>query len=99
MQTVPGDRVQPLHFFENNLLVQGNNMSGLAVFDEVLDPEVLREALGNVVKRPGWERLGGRLRRNVRINCDLLVVISFPIPGHSSNALASCRRGGTCYAI
>ncbi|KAG8160689.1 hypothetical protein KVR01_008953 [Diaporthe batatas] len=63
-ETIPGDRVRPLHFFENNLLVQGNNMSGLAVFDEVLDPEVLREALEGVVKRPGWERLGGRLKRN-----------------------------------
>jgi hypothetical protein len=42
-------------------------MSGLAVFDEVLDPEALREALENVFRRPGWERLGGRLKTNVSI--------------------------------
>lgn len=51
-------------------------MSGMAVFDEVLDPEVLREALENVVKRPGWERLGGRLRKNVSIDYILYVIIS-----------------------
>lgn len=83
LETVPGDQVRPLHFFENNLLVQGNNMSGLAVFDEVLDPEVLREALENVVKRPGWERLGGRLRKNVSIDYILSVVISVPLLGVS----------------
>lgn len=54
-------------------------MSGLAVFDEVLDPEVLREALENVVRRPGWERLGGRLRKNVSIDYILSVVISVPL--------------------
>lgn len=54
-------------------------MSGLAVFDEVLDPEVLREALENVVKRPGWERLGGRLRKSVSIDHPLSVVTSVPL--------------------
>ncbi|KAI1080955.1 hypothetical protein F5B20DRAFT_579777 [Whalleya microplaca] len=61
---VPTDRVLPLHFFENSLLVQGNNMAVSLVFDEVLDPEKLRQSLERLVKREGWQRLGGRLRKN-----------------------------------
>jgi hypothetical protein len=66
-EPVPGDRVLPLHFFENSLLVQGNNMAVSLVFDAVLDPEKLRQSLEGLVKREGWQRLGGRLRKNVRI--------------------------------
>lgn len=87
VETLPGDRVRPLHFFENNLLVQGNNMSGLAVFDEAIDPEVLREALENVVKRPGWKKLGGRLKRNVSINYTLSVAKPLSFSGLSWTAL------------
>ena len=61
----PGDRVVPLHFFENSLLVQGNNMAVSLVFDNVLDPEKLRLSLEGLVRRKGWERLGGRLKKNV----------------------------------
>ncbi|KAJ5788143.1 Transferase [Penicillium paradoxum] len=61
---IPGDRVVPLHFFEDSLLVQGNNMAVSLVFDAVLDPEILRESLGGLVKQEGWQRLGGRLRKN-----------------------------------
>jgi hypothetical protein len=32
----------------------------------VLDPQKLRQSLEGLVKRNGWERLGGRLRKNVR---------------------------------
>ena len=66
-EPVPGDRVVPLHFFEDSLLVQGNNMAVSLVFDAVLDPEILRESLEGLVKREGWQRLGGRLRKNVRM--------------------------------
>ncbi|RDW84183.1 uncharacterized protein DSM5745_04509 [Aspergillus mulundensis] len=34
------------------------------VFDAVLDAAVLREALEGLVKRDGWQRVGGRLRKN-----------------------------------
>ncbi|KAL4934873.1 hypothetical protein BDV06DRAFT_234997 [Aspergillus oleicola] len=61
---VSGDRVVPLHFFENSLLVQGNNMAVSLVFNAVLDAQKLRVSLEALVKREGWERLGGRLRRN-----------------------------------
>ncbi|KAG9252705.1 uncharacterized protein F5Z01DRAFT_223297 [Emericellopsis atlantica] len=64
VKVVPTDRVLPLHFFEDSPLVQGNNMAVSLVFDSVLDPEKLRLALEGLVKRPGWEKLGGRLRTN-----------------------------------
>lgn len=67
MEPIPGDRVVPLHFFEDSWLVQGNNMAVSLVFDAVLDPEILRESLEGLVKREGWQRLGGRLRKNVRM--------------------------------
>ncbi|KAI9372958.1 hypothetical protein BJX61DRAFT_542156 [Aspergillus egyptiacus] len=63
-EPVPGDRVLPLHFFENSLLVQGNNMAVSLVFDAVLDPQILRTSLESLVSRDGWQRLGGRLRKN-----------------------------------
>lgn len=61
----PGDRVVPLHFFENSLLVQGNNMAVSLVFDAVLSPQKLRDSLEGLVKKEGWQRLGGRLSKNV----------------------------------
>ncbi|KAI3109221.1 hypothetical protein CBS147333_5851 [Penicillium roqueforti] len=64
MEPIPGDRVVPLHFFEDSWLVQGNNMAVSLVFYAVLDPEILRESLEGLVKREGWQRLGGRLRKN-----------------------------------
>ncbi|PKK50836.1 hypothetical protein CI102_4473 [Trichoderma harzianum] len=42
----------------------GNNFAVSLVFDDVLDPEKLRESLEGLVKREGWQRLGGRLRKN-----------------------------------
>ncbi|KAJ5895231.1 hypothetical protein N7495_006922 [Penicillium taxi] len=64
VELVPGDRVLPLHFFESNPLVQGNNMAVSLVFDAVLNPEILRQSLEGLVKRDGWQILGGRLRKN-----------------------------------
>lgn len=68
VENVPGDRILPLHFFEDSLLVQGNNMAVLLVFDAILNPEKLRLSLESLVKREGWQRLGGRLRKNARIH-------------------------------
>ncbi|KAF4447215.1 Transferase [Fusarium albosuccineum] len=58
MERVPGDRVVLLHFFENSPLVQGNNMAISIVFDDVLDPELLKDSLERLVQREGWQRQG-----------------------------------------
>ncbi|KAJ5167927.1 Transferase [Penicillium canariense] len=60
-----GDEVVPLHFFENSLLVQGNNMAASLVFDAVLDPKKLQESLEGLVKREGWQRLGGKIEWHI----------------------------------
>ena len=88
---VASDKVQPLHFFENSLLVQGNNMAVSLVFDDVLDAEKLRGALEGLVPRPGWRRLGGRLRRdNVRSDKDFVFAMASRT-GDRRSALASWR--------
>lgn len=35
-------------------------------FDDVLDPEKLRNSFERLLDRPGWRKIGGRLRLNVR---------------------------------
>jgi hypothetical protein len=35
------------------------------VFDEVLDADKLSSALWTLIDRPGWKKLGARLRLNV----------------------------------
>lgn len=35
-------------------------------FDDVLDPEKLRDSFKRLLDRPGWRKIGGRLRLNVR---------------------------------
>ncbi|PGH15074.1 hypothetical protein AJ80_05699 [Polytolypa hystricis UAMH7299] len=77
VEPVVSDRVLPLHFFENSLLVQGNNMAVSLVFDNVLDPEKLRQALEGLVKREGWQRLGGRLRKNASGNIEWHIPTEF----------------------
>ncbi len=77
----PADRVVPLHFFENSLLVQGNNMAVSLVFDDVLDPEKLRSSLEGLIKREGWQRLGGRLKKDVCFVFPCLIFLLAPCPG------------------
>lgn len=67
MAQAPSDRVMPLHFFEKSPLLQYCNVAMSLVFDDVLDPEKLRQSLEGLVQRDGWQRLGGRLRKDVRI--------------------------------
>ncbi|KAM6529830.1 hypothetical protein FALCPG4_007956 [Fusarium falciforme] len=77
VKLVPSDRVRPIHFFENSPLVQGNNMAVSIVFDGVLDPEKLHRSLEGLVKRKGWERLGGRLRKNASGNIEWHIPTEF----------------------
>jgi hypothetical protein len=92
---VPGDRAVPLHFFENSLLVQGNNMAVSLVIDHVLDPETLRQSLEGLVKREGWQRLGGRLRKNVRIHSARVALMS---PSPVDHLMSVIVTGGSISA-
>lgn len=62
---VATDKVIPLSFLDNSPLLTRIVLYNLMVFDDVLDPEKLRDALDRLVQRPGWGKMGARLRYNV----------------------------------
>lgn len=66
-QRVPTDLVVPVGFFDDTIIFRTFVLYTLFVFDDVLDPERLRTSLERVVSRPGWSKLGARLRRNVSL--------------------------------
>jgi hypothetical protein len=62
---VEGDRVVPMHLFDDTI---GNNNVVLAVtlcFNKVLDPGLIHSALVRLLHIGEWRKLGGRLRRLV----------------------------------
>lgn len=64
---VETDRVVPVGFFDDTIIFRTFVLYSLFVFDDVLDPQRLRASLESVVSRPGWNKLGARLRRNVSL--------------------------------
>ncbi|KAF4999875.1 hypothetical protein FDECE_11374 [Fusarium decemcellulare] len=60
---VPGDQVIPVHYFDDTIVFRSVVVYTLLSFNDVLDPERLRTSLSTLVKREGWKKLGGRLRR------------------------------------
>jgi hypothetical protein len=66
-QRVPTDLVVPVGFFDDTIIFRTFVLYTLFVFDDVLDPERLHTSLERVVSRPGWNKLGARLRRNVSL--------------------------------
>lgn len=65
-ERVPTDVVVPVGFFDDTIIFRTFVLYTLFVFDDVLDPQRLRDSLERLVSRPGWNKLGARLRRNVR---------------------------------
>lgn len=62
---VETDKVIPLGFLDNSPVMTRIVLYNLMVYDDVLDPEKLRDALDRLVQRPGWGKMGARLRSNV----------------------------------
>lgn len=62
---VPTDKVIPLHFWDDSPLYRRIALYNLKVFDDALDPEMLRSSLETLVPQDTWQKLGGRLRKNV----------------------------------
>lgn len=63
---VETDLVIPVGFMDDNPLMKRIALYNLHVYDDVLDPEKLREALDRLVRRDGWGKMGARLRSTVR---------------------------------
>lgn len=64
-ERVVTDRVVPVGFFDNTILFRTFVMYTLFVFDDVLEPEKLHSSMESVISRPGWSKMGARLRRRV----------------------------------
>jgi hypothetical protein len=60
------DTVIPLFDRDDTRTNRSISLEFTMVFDEVLDAEKLSGALWRLFERPGWRKLGARLRLNVR---------------------------------
>ncbi|KAJ4859487.1 hypothetical protein T069G_04475 [Trichoderma breve] len=76
-QPVPTDKIVPVGFFDDTIIFRTFVLYTLFVFDDVLDPQSLRTSLERVVSRPGWNKLGARLRRNDRGQLEHHIPASF----------------------
>ncbi|KAI1879838.1 hypothetical protein JX265_001459 [Neoarthrinium moseri] len=61
---VPTDTVIPFRYFDDTPLWRSFILYSMFVYDEVLDPERLRNSLEELARRDGWQKIGARLRRN-----------------------------------
>lgn len=62
------DDLYPLHYFDDTTINRSMIMCWSMKFDDVLDPEALRDSLSQVLDMGDWRKLGGRLKVNV--SCD-----------------------------
>jgi hypothetical protein len=65
-ERVPTDEVIPLFPRDDTPTNRAIVVEFTMVFDDVLDAEKLSSALWKLFERPGWRKLGARLRQNVR---------------------------------
>ncbi|KAF2851249.1 hypothetical protein T440DRAFT_395284 [Plenodomus tracheiphilus IPT5] len=63
-ERVPTDTVIPLHRFDDTVANRSINFEYHMQFEEVLDAEKIAAALWKLLERPGWRKLGARLRQN-----------------------------------
>jgi hypothetical protein len=65
-----GDDVMPLHAFDDTALNRIMAVTGLFRYNSVLDANLLRNSLTELLHIGDWKKLRGRLRLNVRIIVD-----------------------------
>lgn len=63
--TVGTDRIVPIHSEDDIPRHRGTSLNIFMRFDDALDVEKLQRSLLLLLDRPGWNKLGGRLRLNV----------------------------------
>jgi hypothetical protein len=63
---VSTDEIIPLYERDDTAPNRAISLEFTMVFDEILDADRLSSALWRLIDRPGWKRLGARLRLNVR---------------------------------
>ena len=62
---VPGDQVVPLPEHDDTHINRSLILDFMLRFDSVLDPQKLNSSLNTLLSRPGWRKIGARLRLNV----------------------------------
>ncbi|KAI8939528.1 hypothetical protein NX059_003297 [Plenodomus lindquistii] len=63
---VPTDTVIPLYRFDDTMPFASLAFDYNMYFEDVLDAEKLAGALWKLLERPGWRKLGARLRKNAK---------------------------------
>jgi hypothetical protein len=66
--TNPADTVIPVFYFDDTPLLRNYVQCSTLRFNDVLNATMLKESLSRVIALPGWRKLGGRIRMNVRMN-------------------------------
>ncbi|KAF2869026.1 hypothetical protein BDV95DRAFT_110092 [Massariosphaeria phaeospora] len=61
---VPTDTVIPLHYRDDNTVNRSIGLDFLMQFDDVLDVDKVIGALERLLEKPGWRKLGARMRLN-----------------------------------
>lgn len=61
---IASDDVTPVHYFDDNPILRNIIANFLLKFDDVLDPELLRQSLEQLLSKNGWRKLTARLRLN-----------------------------------
>ena len=64
-ERVPTDTIIPVHTHDDNAVFRAVGMRFTMRFDDVLDVDKLVGALEKLLLKPGWKRLGARLRLDV----------------------------------
>lgn len=77
----PTDEVVPLPFFDDTLLLASSIHTMMYVFDKVLDPEKLEDAIERLAQRPDWRKISARIRRNVGPRYDVCALLCSPMLG------------------
>jgi hypothetical protein len=62
---IPTDTIIPLHSRDDNFQNRNVSIDFTMRFDSVIDAQKLADALWKLLERPGWRKLGARLRLNV----------------------------------
>ncbi|KAJ5619831.1 hypothetical protein N7510_003815 [Penicillium lagena] len=76
-EKVPTDMIMPVHYFDDTTLLRNSVQCWSLRFNDVLDPEMLRASLSQLLEREGWCKLGGRIRLNTKQELEIHVPQAF----------------------
>lgn len=63
---IPTDEILPLNAADDSAVLRTVVVVLSYRFDDVLDPQKLKSSYEKLLDRPGWRKIGARLRLNVR---------------------------------